>query len=104
MPGSQRVNIDWEEMFSNIDINTMWNKFITIVEEVIDKMVLTNILKERNYLKLMMRRAKHARKLKSTIWTRFRLSKEYTGWVEYKRAQNKAIMEYRRLKRNFEKN
>ena len=34
-------NIDWEEMFSNIDINTMWNKFVTIVEEVIYKMVPT---------------------------------------------------------------
>ena len=73
-------------MFSNIDINTMWNKFITIVEEVIDKMVPTKILKERNYPKWMTRRAKLARKLKSTMFTRFRLSKEYTDWVEYKRA------------------
>ena len=40
-----------EEMFTNIDINTMWNKFITIVEEVIDKMVPTKILKERSYPK-----------------------------------------------------
>ena len=36
-------NINWEEMLSNIDINIMWNKFITIVEEVIDKMVPTKI-------------------------------------------------------------
>ena len=33
---------------------------------------------------------------------RFRLSKEYTDWVEYKRAQNKATTEYRRAKCNFE--
>ena len=72
-------NIDWKEMFSNIDINTMWNKFITIVEEVIDKMVPINISKERNYPKWMTRRAKLDRKLKSTMWARFRLSKEYTG-------------------------
>ena len=65
-------------MFSNIYINTMWNKLITIVEEVIDKMVPTKILKERNYPKWMTRRAKRARKLKSTMWARFRLSKEYT--------------------------
>ena len=56
--GSQRVNecffnIHWEEMFSNIDINTVLNKFITIVEDVIDKMVPTKIVKERNYPKWM---------------------------------------------------
>ena len=42
-------NIDWEEMFTNIDTNIMWNKFITIVEEVIDKMISTKILMERSY-------------------------------------------------------
>ena len=41
-------------MFTNIDTNTIWNKFITIVEEVIDKMVLTQILKERSYPKWMI--------------------------------------------------
>ena len=40
-------NIDCEEMFSNIDINTMWNKFITVLEKVTDKMFPTKILKER---------------------------------------------------------
>ena len=65
-------NIDWEEMFTDIDINTMWNKFITTVEEVIDKMVWTKILNERSYPKWMMRRAKLANKLKSTMWVRFR--------------------------------
>ena len=53
---------------------------------LIDKTVPTKILKERNYPKWMTRRAKLARKLKSTMWARFRLSKEYTDWVEYKRA------------------
>ena len=37
------LNIDWEKFFTNIGTNAMWNKFITIVEEVIDK-----ILKERS--------------------------------------------------------
>ena len=54
-------------MFSNIDINTMRNKFINIVEEVIDKMVPTKILNERNYPKWMTRRDKLARKLKFTM-------------------------------------
>ena len=54
-------NIDWEEMYSNIDINTMWNKFITIIEEVIDKMVPTKILKEQNYPKWITRRVKLAK-------------------------------------------
>ena len=60
-------NIDWEKMYSNININTMWNKFITIVEEVIDNMVPTTILKEQNYPKWIIRRTKLARKLKSTM-------------------------------------
>ena len=50
----------------------------------------------------MTRRAKLARKLKSTMWARFRLSKEYSDWIEYKRAQIKATAEYRRAKCNFE--
>ena len=36
------------------------------------------------------------------MWARFRLSKECTDWVDYKRAQNKATAEYRRPKCNFE--
>ena len=51
----------------------------------------------------MTRRVKLVAKQKSTMWARFRLAKEYTVWVEYKRAQNKAATEYRRAKRNFEK-
>ena len=43
--------IDWVKMFTNIDTNTMWNKLITIVEEMSDKMVPTKILKERSYPK-----------------------------------------------------
>ena len=66
-------------------------------------MVPTKIVKERSYSKRITRRAKLARKLKCTMWARFRSSKEYTDWVEYKRAQNKATTEYRRAKRNFEK-
>ena len=90
-------------MFCNIDINTMCNKFITVVEEVTDKMFPTKIFKERNNPKWMTRQAKLATKLKSTMWARFRLSEEYTVWVEYKRAQNKATTDYRRAKRNFKK-
>ena len=71
-------------MFTHIEANTICNKFITIIEEVIDKMVPTKILKERSYPKWMTRRAKHARELKYTIWARFRSSKEYTHCVEYK--------------------
>ena len=72
-------------MLTNIDINTMQNKFTTLVEEVIDKMVPTKILKDWSYPKWITRRAKLARKIKSTMWTRFRSSK-YADWGEYKSA------------------
>ena len=37
------------------------------------------------------------------MWYRYRQSKTYNDMVEYKRAQNKAVKEYRNAKKVFEK-
>ena len=52
----------------------------------------------------MNAKTKAARKYKSKMWIRYRESKEYNDFIEYKRAQNKAVKEYRKAKRNFERN
>ena len=47
-------------MFTVIDANTMWNKFKSIIDEVIDKMLPTKVIKEWSYPKWMTIRAKLA--------------------------------------------
>ena len=52
----------------------------------------------------MNRAASSARKYKSRMWIRFRESQSFNDLVEYKIAQNKAVKEYRKAKKEFERN
>jgi hypothetical protein len=47
--------------------------------------------------------AKAARNQKSKMWIKYRNSRQYKDLVEYKKVQNKAVKEYRKAKRNFER-
>ena len=47
--------------------------------------------------------SKAAMKYKSRMWCRYRCSRSYNDLVEYKRAQNKAVKEYKKAKIEFEK-
>ena len=51
----------------------------------------------------MNKTARVARKYKSRMWTRYRESQTYNDLVEYKRAQNEAVKEYKRAKKQFER-
>ena len=37
------------------------------------------------------------------MWSKYKESKTYNDWIEYKRVSNKAVKEYRKAKRKFEK-
>jgi hypothetical protein len=37
------------------------------------------------------------------MWIKYRSSREYKDLVEYKKVQNKAVKEYRKAQRNFER-
>src|SRR5277367_1371747 len=50
----------------------------------------------------MNRAANNARKCKAKMWNRYKQSKSYNDYVEYKRALNKSTTEYRKAKANFE--
>ena len=49
------------------------------------------------------RAASSARKYKSRMWITYRESQSYNDLVECRIAQNKAVKEYRKAKREFEK-
>ena len=51
----------------------------------------------------MNRNAKAAMKYKSRMWLRYRQSKSYNDMVEYKIAQRKAVKEYKKAKKQFER-
>ena len=52
----------------------------------------------------MNRTAISARKYKSRMWIRYRESQSYNDLVEYRMAQHKVVKEYRKAKREFERN
>jgi len=49
----------------------------------------------------MSKSANSARKDKSRMWNRYRQSKSYNDLIEYKIAQNKAVLEYRKAMQKF---
>ena len=51
----------------------------------------------------MNKEVKAARKYKSKMWKMYRESRTYIDLVEYKTAQYKAVKEYRKAKKKFEK-
>ena len=48
-----------------------------------------------------MNKAKAAMKYKSRMWHRYRSSRTYNDLLEYRRAQNKAVKEYKKAKIEF---
>ena len=64
---------------------------------------MAQVLLSRKNPRWMNRVAKSTRKYKSRMWVRYRQSRSYNDLIEYKIAQNKAVKEYRKAKRQFEK-
>ena len=95
--------IKWQEELHNLDLNEKWEKFCSIMTLAVDKYVPLAVQKSKKFLKWMNKRTKSARKYKTKMWKKYRQSNEYNDKVEYKRAQNKAVKEYRKAKRNFER-
>jgi hypothetical protein len=69
----------------------------------VEKFVPLGNRKTQKYPKWMSRDARHVQNYKSKMWIRYRKSRTYDDLVEYKRAQNKAVKQYRKAKRKFEK-
>ena len=97
------ANIDWNVEFKRLDVDDVWNKFYTIMQTVVTKFVPLGHRKNKKFPKWMNRVTKSARKYKSRMWDRYRQSKSYNDLVEYRRSQNKAVKEYRKAKKQFEK-
>ncbi|MGE5822757.1 MAG: reverse transcriptase domain-containing protein [Nitrososphaerota archaeon] len=97
------ADIRWEDEFKGLDVEGIWQRFCKFMDLAIDKFVPLGFGKSKKYPKWMNRAAKKARKYKSKMWYRYRQSSSYNDLVEYKRAQNKAIKEYRRAKKTFER-
>ena len=100
---------DWLNEFGDMNIDEVWNKFCEIVNLAVKKFVPLGYNKSKKFPKWMNKSAKVARHYKSRMWIRYRESQAndksqvYNNYCEYKRAQNKAVKEYKKSKRQFEK-
>jgi hypothetical protein len=97
-------DIDWAQECNDLDVEEMWHKFRSFIDQAIDRFVPVGYTKSRQNPRWMNRVAKSARNYKSKMWVRYRQSRSYNDLIEYKIAQNKAVKEYRKAKRQFEKN
>ena len=95
--------IDWTTEFGELEVEEMWQKFCSIINQAIDLFVPLGYNKTRKNPSWMNKSANSARKYKTRMWDRYRQSKSYNDLVEYKIAQNKAVKEYRKAKRQFER-
>ena len=96
-------DVDWNNEFENLDVDEVWTRFCSIMNLAVEKFVPLEHKKTQKYPKWMNRDARRAQKYKSKMWIRYRESRTYNDLVEYKRAQNKAVKQYRKAKRKFEK-
>jgi endonuclease/exonuclease/phosphatase family metal-dependent hydrolase len=95
--------IDWDIELSNLEVDEIWSKFCHFIEKAIDQFVPLGHSKSKKAPKWMNRNAKAAMKYKSRMWLRYRQSKSYNDMVEYKIAQRKAVKEYKKAKKQFER-
>ena len=78
----------------------MWHVFL----DKVTSLTALRIPKSQNsskkrFPKWMTRAAKRAGKCKSSTWKRYKASKSYNDYVEYKRALNRSTSEYRESKK-----
>ena len=92
-------DVNWEQEHSALDFNEMWLKFTDIINQDITMFVLRTVNKYPNW---MHGKAKRYRKYKSQMWSRYREYRSYNDLIAYRRAQNKAVKEYRKAKKKFE--
>ena len=95
--------IEWADEFDGLDVEDAWLKFCTVLDTAIDQFVPLEIKRQRKTPRWLNKVAKAAMKYKSRMWHRYRESRTYNDLVEYKRAQNKAVKEYKKAKIEFEK-
>ena len=95
--------IDWTTEFGELEVEEMWQKFCSIINQAIDLFVPLGFNKTRKNPSWMNKSANSARKYKTKMLDRYRQSKSYNDLVEYKIAQNKAVKEYSKAKKQFER-
>jgi hypothetical protein len=96
-------NVDWKKEFEDLDLNGKWQKFCAIIESAVQKFVPLGYANSKKYPKWMNKVTRAARKHKFNMWTKYRQSRSSNDLTEYKKAQNRAVREYRKAKRQFEK-
>jgi hypothetical protein len=72
------------------------------MNEALELFVPKSSSNSKKNVQWMNRKALRARKNKMKLWTKYKESKTYNDWIEYKRVSNKAVKEYRKAKKKFE--
>lgn len=102
-----KLNIDWNNFLNTSDVDEMWNKFTTKMQEVISECIPCRVIKERKSRKNinsdlpMNRKLKAKIKKKQRLWERLKKMAERptSGDEEYLKVQ----CEYRRLNNQVRK-
>ena len=86
-----------------MDANGMWIRFSSIMNEAVELFVPKSSSNGKKNVQWMNGKALRARKNKMKLWTKYKDSKTYNDWIESKRVSNKAVKEYRKAEKKFEK-
>ena len=94
---------DWVNLFDKLDVESMWLFFCNVLNDAVKKYVPVNLRKTNCMPKWMTKKTQKFTKYKSDMWARYRSSRTYNDYVEYKRTLNKATNVFRKAKLDFEK-
>jgi len=96
--------VDWNDRLAGFEnsIDEMWDRFVNTINEAVIRFVPVSENKRRCGI-WITRKASRARRNKM-MWERYKESKSYNDYTEYKRVLNKATKEYRKAKvRKYER-
>ena len=95
-------NIEWNNVFGDLDINDKWTSFCNIITEAINLFIPVVEGQKLRFPKWLNREARNARKHKAKMWKQYKISQSNSDYLQYKKALNEATKQYKKAKKRFE--
>ena len=95
--------VNWEREFLNLDASQAWNKFKEILDLYTSKYIPMKKAKSRKRPLWMTRNAMRIIRKKSKLWKKYKESREYSDYLNYKMSERESKKEISKIKRDFEK-
>ena len=97
------LQYDWQSELSNLDTETSWTRFKSIIDDLQDKFIPKRIRRSRTKPIWMTTNTLRVIRKKRRLWKHYTQSKEYSEYLTYKEIERSAQKEIRKAKRKFEK-